>query len=333
MINNTESFIDVQSGLENPFVGLMEHKPAKLISLTIAFLSIPLNVALLYAIIWYERYGTDNRRTIMNKLVASQCWNLIFFTLFCQPLEYVSYFTGSLPQSLCFLNVILKNSTKTQILLFFDSTMIVQYLLIFWIKNPAAVNDEFWSIFITIWIVGLSQLFNFSKFYIGHRQPLNFYVCSGFLPSGNWSLPSHFGAHFEVLTILTVLFVKLKIHFYKTKAIERKMTKRSIFLKNFTLEAMNKSSLTTFTINLAGLLMFSSFVFLGMRLNKHHPLEMNEYPYYLFYYALHIVMPNLVCLIFCSLFFIKNSTLRKCVFMELRNYISLIERPIFRVKV
>ena len=178
MINNTESFIDVQSGLENPFVGLMEHKPAKLISLTIAFLSIPLNVALLYAIIWYERYGTDNRRTIMNKLVASQCWNLIFFTLFCQPLEYVSYFTGSLPQSLCFLNVILKNSTKTQILLFFDSTMIVQYLLIFWIKNPAAVNDEFWSIFITIWIVGLSQLFNFSKFYIGHRQPLNFYVCS-----------------------------------------------------------------------------------------------------------------------------------------------------------
>ena len=171
MINNTESFIDVQSGLENPFVGLMEHKPAKLISLTIAFLSIPLNVALLYAIIWYERYGTDNRRTIMNKLVASQCLNLIFFTLFCQPLEYVSYFTGSLPQSLCFLNVILKNSTKTQILLFFDSTMIVQYLLIFWIKNPAAVNDEFWSIFITIWIVGLSQLFNFSKFYIGHRQP------------------------------------------------------------------------------------------------------------------------------------------------------------------
>ncbi len=37
-----------------------------------------LNVFLLYGIIWFERFGSDHKRTIMNKLLTSVCWILIF---------------------------------------------------------------------------------------------------------------------------------------------------------------------------------------------------------------------------------------------------------------
>jgi hypothetical protein len=77
-------------------------------------------------------------------------------------------------------------------------------------------------------------------------------------------LPSHFGAHFEVLTLLIIIFVKLKIHFFKKKTVDDKMTSRSIFKKNFVLEDINKSSLTTFTISLTGVFVMKHFFLLSL---------------------------------------------------------------------
>ena len=315
--------LNITSALDHPFYGLIDNKPFKLFSLATGFSVIPVNVVLHYGIIWFERFGSSRNRTLMNKLVAWQCWNLIFFNILCQVLESMIYISGQLPAPVCFLNVVLKNASKTTILLLLDSTTIVQYLLIFRIKNPAAVNDDFWSIFIGVWIVGLSHFFNFSKFFIAHRQPLNYYVCAGVLPGKDWSLPSHFGAHFEVFTVLTLIFVKIKIHLYKTKSIESQMTKRSIFMKNFTLESINKTSLTSFSISFSGILMFSSFVFLGMRLNKVSPLDINGSPYSYWYHSLHLILPNLVNLTFCSFFYFRNPKLRQTLASEFKNYIDV----------
>lgn len=315
--------INTTSVFEHPFIGLIENKPFKLFSLATGLSIIPVNVVLLYGIIWYERFGSSHNRTLMNKLVAWQCWNLIFFNLACHVLESVIYISGQLPAPVCFLNVVLKNASKTTMLLLLDSTIIVQYLLIFRIKNPAAVNDDFWSIFIGAWIAGLSHFFNFAKYFIAHRQPLNFYVCSGVLPGQDWSLPSHFGAHFEVFTVLTIISVKLKIHFYNNKSIESQMSKRSIFMKNFTLQSINKTSLTSFSISFAGILMFSSFVFMGMSLNKLSPSDVNISPYRDMYHALHLILPSLVSLTFCSFFYVRNPKLRQAVASEFKNYIDV----------
>lgn len=308
---------------DQPFGGLMENRPSKVLALIFACCTNPLNVLLLYGIVWYEKYGTDNKRTLMNKLVASQCWNLIGLYVISQPVEILSFLMGRLPSQGCFINVVVKNSFKTCMLLLLDSTILVQYLLIFWLKNPAAIHDYFWSFFITSWTAGLSLTFNFAKFYIAHRQPLNYHVCSGILPTGDWSLPSHFGAHFEVLTLLTIIIVKLKIHFFKRKSIEQQMTNRSIFKKNFALEAINKNSLTSFTISLTALLLFSTFVILGLKLNKLMPLEMNKHPNYDWYYVLQLVLPNVVGLIVACLLYFNNPSLRISVLAEWKSYMSV----------
>ena len=141
----------------NSFEGLAHYRMSKQWAIIFSFLSVPFIVALFYGIVWYERYGTDNKRTLINKLVVSQCWAFIQYYSICQTLDALSLLLGSLPSTMCFTQVIFKNSYKAQCLLFFDSSILVQYLFIFWVKNPAAVNEDFWSRFVSMWIFGFSD--------------------------------------------------------------------------------------------------------------------------------------------------------------------------------
>ena len=309
---------------QNSFDGLLHNRISKILTIIFSFLTVPLVVALFYGIVWYERFGTDNKRTLINKLLASQCWASIQFYVICQTLDGISLIVGGLPGFICFGQVIMKNSYKTQFLLFFDSSILVQYLFIFWVKNPAAVNDDFWSHFVSMWIFGFSLLFNFAKFYIPHRQPIAYYICNATLPELDWSLPSHFGAHVEILTILTIILIKLKIHFFRSNQVEHEMTKRSIFLKNFSLEAINRSSMSSFTINLTGLLMMSTFIFVGLKLNQMNPTQLNEYPNYFYVYFNHLILPNLVGFIVAGLFYFKNPAMKESIVSELKNCFDCI---------
>ena len=309
---------------QNSFDGLLHNRISKILSVIFSFLTVPLVVALFYGIVWYERFGTDNKRTLINKLLASQCWASIQFYVICQTLDGISLIVGGLPGFICFCQVIMKNSYKTQFLLFFDSSILVQYLFIFWVKNPAAVNDDFWSHFVSMWIFGFSLLFNFAKFYIPHRQPINYYICNASLPELDWSLPSHFGAHIEIFTIFTILIIKLKIHYFRSNHAENQMTKRSIFLKSFSLNEITRSSISSFTTNLTGLLIMSTFVYFGIRLNQMKPIQLNEYPNYLYVYFFNLILPNIVGFFVTGLFYSKMSAMRESIMSELKNAFDCI---------
>jgi hypothetical protein len=303
----------------NSFEGLLQNRMSKILTILFSFLSVPFIVALFYGIVWYERFGTDNKRTLINKLLASQCWAFIQYFIICQTVDTIGLLVKGLSSSICFAQVILKNSYKTQFLLFFDSSIFVQYLFIFRVKNPAAVNDDFWSHLVSMWIAGFSFIFNFSKFYIAHRQPINYYICIATLPELDWSLPTHFGAHIEILTIITIIVIKLKIHYFRSNLVEDTMTKRSIFLKNFSLEAINRNSMSSFSTNFTGVLIMSTFVFFGLKLNRMNPTQLNEYPNYFYVYFSQLILPNLVGFIVIGIFYSKNTTMRATFFSELNN--------------
>jgi hypothetical protein len=50
---------------------------SKVASLAVSCALIPIGLILLSGIIWFERYGTDNRRTLMNKLLTALCKSAI----------------------------------------------------------------------------------------------------------------------------------------------------------------------------------------------------------------------------------------------------------------
>jgi hypothetical protein len=60
-------------------------------SMALAILTSLLNIVFVtpisYSIIWYEKYGSDHRRTLLNQLVASICWNIVISNLTSLPLE------------------------------------------------------------------------------------------------------------------------------------------------------------------------------------------------------------------------------------------------------
>ena len=141
------------------FSGLFQNRPSKIFSLAFSFLTTSLAIFLFYGIIWFERFGTDNKRTLINKLVSSQCWSAIQYFSICQFIDILRYIVGPFPEWFCFSLLVYKNSLKAQILMFIDSSVLVQYLFVFWLKNPGSVNDDFWSCLIKHWIIGNSYIF------------------------------------------------------------------------------------------------------------------------------------------------------------------------------
>jgi hypothetical protein len=59
------------------------------------------------------------------------------------------------------------------------AAMVMRYAYIFWLKNPTAFEDDFWSTFIVIWIHAVSILTQVAWHCLVTYQPLEFYVCTG----------------------------------------------------------------------------------------------------------------------------------------------------------
>jgi formate/nitrite transporter FocA (FNT family) len=55
----------------------------------------------------------------------------------------------------------------------------MKYIYIFWLKNPAAFNDDFWSKFIIIWTHIAAIVSSGVYHFLTNNQPLEFYVCTG----------------------------------------------------------------------------------------------------------------------------------------------------------
>ena len=61
--------------------GFLENGFSKYFSITLSIFLSVLVLPLLYGIIWYEKFGTDFKRTLINQLFGSICWYL-FISIF-----------------------------------------------------------------------------------------------------------------------------------------------------------------------------------------------------------------------------------------------------------
>ena len=68
----------------NFFQGFYDHKISNTLSVIFSTVGTLLLIPLLYGIIWYEKYGSNNKRTLLNKLVSAWCWASIEYILLCQ---------------------------------------------------------------------------------------------------------------------------------------------------------------------------------------------------------------------------------------------------------
>ena len=83
------------------FSEIFENYLSKILTVTFAIVSAPFIIFALYGIIWYEQYGHDLKRTIINKLFASTCWVGIEFILLVIIPDTVRYTLGPYPPFIC----------------------------------------------------------------------------------------------------------------------------------------------------------------------------------------------------------------------------------------
>jgi hypothetical protein len=194
---------------------LMASHPTRIASVIFCFLSVVLLPILLYSIIWYDKYGTDKRRTFINMLNTSICWLIIEYCVVVQLTEAIRFVYGPLSVNFCFLKTTVRSAYLTQMFLYFDVIALTRYLFIFWLKNPAAFQDDFWNVFVNLWIKGASLIFNGVWFLKAERQIINYYVCSGIDPREDFKKPINIYSVMEISSLVLNIAIYIRIKIYR----------------------------------------------------------------------------------------------------------------------
>jgi hypothetical protein len=107
MANNCSYNLNSSTEINHqPFAQIFENHFSKIISIIVTIiLVIPLTLAN-FALIWYEKYGSDKKRTFMNKMFSSVCWSITEFYILVQLTEAFLFSHGPLPEYLCFIHLV-----------------------------------------------------------------------------------------------------------------------------------------------------------------------------------------------------------------------------------
>ena len=161
------------------FSGLTSNSISKNFSLIFAILTSIIIPFFLCSIVWYEKYGSDQRRTLVNKFASCGCWCAIEYLLFPQVADIIRYFHGPLPKYFCLFVRITKSAIFLQMFFYFDLIILSRYAYVFWLKNPAGFNDDFWVSFCNMWVMMMSLLTKSVQHLIINQQTLTYYFCCG----------------------------------------------------------------------------------------------------------------------------------------------------------
>ena len=106
--------------------------------------------------------------------ISWKCHKILLYP-FQQMLIIIRYLIGPFPEWLCQFEYLVKNIPVQYIILMINFVVIVRYIFTFHSKNPTAIQDDFWSAFLSIWVIG-NKTINVPKWYLHRKQLLHMYT-------------------------------------------------------------------------------------------------------------------------------------------------------------
>ena len=234
----------------NFFSGLFENRSSKILFMAISIVLILAGLALSYSIIWYERFGVDAKRTLINRIYSLQCWTAIVFLLLVTLPEWIRFIAGPGSKNLCWIHLTLRNCAVTNLILFQTGIIISRYAYIFWLKNPGGFHDDFWCRFIHVWVNFCSFLPHFVFSFLPGRQHIGYHICTGGNPALDNLQPPKFNYFlFSVwlMSLLVHITMSIRIFLYKYKSQHRTIAPENSCVKKTFLKAFEKNSLPSFS--------------------------------------------------------------------------------------
>ena len=138
---------------ENFFKGLIQNRATKTVGVILSIILTLCTSLSLFGIIWFERFGSDLKRMFINRAVSSLCWTILVYFTIIQVSDILFYFDIPFPKLYCYTYLMLRNAFTIQVILHLDSIIVIRYIFIFWLKNPMNFQDDFWCVFINLWVV------------------------------------------------------------------------------------------------------------------------------------------------------------------------------------
>jgi hypothetical protein len=319
---------------ETMFTAVYEWSPSKIIEILLSILNTFLVTPWLMYIIWYERYGDNHRRTLINQLLASHFYYAVFYSIFGQSLDVAITAVGPCGSLLCYLQQYIRGVVTFQLIQLFTSIFTVKYFYIFVLKNPAGVHEEFWCFFINMWSLGLSLITEFIHQFMPGRSGIKFYICTGRFDNSlttekvkvNYVLICYL-----TLAVIWYFFAAFKISKYRkyiksittvSILIQDSKTKLALLLKD------------TFHASMVNLVIIAStflIIWLNIIIRTYFstiaPASFNESVHFQLYHFLDhgsIVLTN-VCVV--VIYYSRNSVMRQTILREIKDdFLQLRER-------
>ena len=227
---------------------------------------------------------------------------------------------GPLPCIFCFMKTTIRSCYATQGFLYFNVILIIKYMFIFWLKNPAAFPDQFWLIFINVWIKGFSFIFNFVWFYTAEHQIINFYICTGKDPTKDLKKPLNIYNIVEISSILLQVVISLRIKFYKFSTMNEQ--ERSNFKSSFLFD-VSKQSLATLSTNFLNVLAIVLALRIPAILSQMNAEEMVQHQNLILF--AYLIVPPLLGYFVTSVFYIRHQKLRTSVWNEFLEIVTSLK--------
>ena len=200
----------------NPFQEMFEtNNPYKLICLVYSITILAAITPLLCLVI---QFLNENPYTTLVQQVFSIIIGVTIATniLIHIPLILL-YILGPFSQQTCDLIFIAHGSLAIQLLLLANILIISRYMFTFILKNPLAIQQNFWGLYIVLWTFLVGIFIQRSFFWLPGTNPNHFYICSGTMPLDYNSVNNKVNYAFFILTIFTILcnvVLGLKIKLY-----------------------------------------------------------------------------------------------------------------------
>ena len=278
----------------------------------------------LYFIIEYEQ--NNNYRTLINQLVSMIHFVLILLNISSQPLAFLIFAYGPLPEAVCYVDLVLRTSLTVIIILLLDAICAVRYIFIFHLKNPTATQHGFWTFFISCWVFAFSFSVHFVFALLPGNNPNFFYFCLGKFPAShslqktkiNWSI-----IVIALFTILAHIFVGIKYLHFKYR--EKKGVIPSISAQHaVTCTLVNKSSLGSFTTNSCGIMLIIMVSTTAQKLNLIDKNKVDDLSEHIWAYLFFLYSPVLVQCASVLALLTRNANLLKHVKDKVKSTLDLL---------
>jgi len=310
-LNNSSLFSNRTIEMADFFQVLMENNLTKIMCLLVSLLGIIFGPMFLYIVIWFEKFGSDKKRTLLNRFASMFCWECIKFMLLVQTIEAVRFLNGPLPHFICNVQLIIRNSTVFNFLLYMDASILIRYIFIFWLKNPAAFKDDFWILFVCIWTQSTSLLYEIVRQLLNTKSSSGFYICVGVDPSQLKKGFSGIPSLIMNISLILHIVIYVRIFIYRLKGTTLvKQNKRSSLIKRLFLGEIEAHSLITYRSHILGLLILGVSAVMFFKLNGIQPKDWNFYPYNLIIYYRSLVAPTL------GVFALAMSTSKRRIYVK-----------------